>query len=199
MAPELAQNTIDEFVIAAHHDLPRVQEMLAGQPALLNENAEWIETAVQAGAHVNRPDIVHFLLDQGAPLDICTAAVLGHKDEVESMLAEYPELIEATGPHNLPLVYYPAIAGHLDILEMLVNRGADVSAGDGANTALHGAASFGQIEVVRWLLSHDANPYAENFEGRLPIDVATDKEQAAIVELLAPYTDTEQDESEPLA
>ncbi|HYO87219.1 MAG TPA: ankyrin repeat domain-containing protein [Candidatus Limnocylindrales bacterium] len=185
----LSQNTIDAFVMAAHHDLPQVQDMLASEPALLNENAEWLETAVQAASHVNRPDIITFLLDQGAPLDICTAAVLGRADVVASMLAEYPDLIGATGPHNLPVTYYPAICGRPDVLQLLIGAGANVSAGEEANTALHGAAAYGQTETVRWLLAHDANPYAIDHEGRLPIEVAAEKGFSEIVALLEPYTD----------
>lgn len=194
MNDSLNQNTIDEFVIAAHHDLPRVQEMLAEQPALLNENAEWLETAVQAAAHVNRPDIIAWLLDQGAPLDICTATVLGQKDVVASMLAEYPDLIGATGPHNLPVTYYAAIAGDTELLGLLISAGADVSAGDEANTALHGAVAFNHAETVRWLLNHDANPYAIDHEGRLPIELAAELGHADIIAMLEPYTEDSADE-----
>jgi ankyrin repeat protein len=189
----LTQNTIDAFVMAAHHDLAAVQQMLAQQPALLNENAEWLETAIQAAAHVNQPDIMAYLLERGAPLDICTAAVLGQYDTVESMLAEYPDLAGATGPHNLPVTYYPAIAGRADILELLISAGADVSAGDEANTALHGAVAFNQIEVVRWLLGHDANPYAVDFDGRLPIELASELGHTEIAALLEPYTEDADD------
>ncbi|MFN8378263.1 MAG: ankyrin repeat domain-containing protein [Anaerolineae bacterium] len=189
LSQELSQNLINDFVIAAHHDLTKVEEMLADEPALLNESAEWMETAVQAASHVNRPDIINFLLDQGAPMDICTAAVLGMEDDVAALLIEFPDLVEATGAHNLPVVYYPAIAGYTNILSLLVTAGADVSAGDEGNTALHGAVAFDQVEAVRWLLSNDANPYARDYEGRLPIDVANEKGNAEIIALLEPYTE----------
>lgn len=192
MTHELSQNQINDFVIAAHHDLPKVQEMLAEQPALLNESAEWLETAVQAASHVNRPDIINFLLDQGAPMDICTAAVLGLEDDVASLLLEFPDLVEATGAHNLPVVFFPAIAGYVNILSLLVTAGADVSAGDENNTALHGAVLFGQVEAVRWLLANDANPYARDHEGRLPIDLANERGNAEIIALLDPYTDDDE-------
>jgi ankyrin repeat protein len=182
------QNLVNEFVIAAHHDLPRVQEMLAADPALLNESAEWMETAVQAASHVNRTDIINFLLNEGAPMDICTAAVLGMEDDVASLLIEFPDLVQSTGAHELPVVYFPAIAGHISILSLLITTGADVSAGDGSNTALHGAVASEQVEVVRWLLANDANPYARDHEGRLPIDLAQEKGNAEILALLEPYT-----------
>ena len=188
MAHALSQDQIDAFVIAAHHDLPTVQAMLAEQPALLNESSEWMETAIQAASHVNRPDIIQFLLEQGAPMDICTAAVLGLEDDVSQLLIEYPDLVESTGAHNLPVVYFPAIAGFTNILGVLIAAGADVSAGEGGNTALHGAVAFEQVDAVRWLLANDANPYAKDYEGRLPIDLANEKGSAEIIALLEPYT-----------
>src|SRR5690606_31145975 len=103
---QLSQDTINEFVIAAHSDLEKVQRMLAEEPALLNENADWIETAIQGAAHVNNRPIIDYLIAQGAPIDICTAAVLGQRDEVAALLAESPELARATGPHNLPVMFY---------------------------------------------------------------------------------------------
>src|SRR5690606_10235622 len=106
MAQELSQETINEFVLAAHHDLPRVQELLAENPAVLNENAEWIETPIQAAAHVGSRAIAEYLLAQGAPLDICTAAMLGRADDVRALLADDPGLYEATGAHNIPVLYF---------------------------------------------------------------------------------------------
>lgn len=187
MAQELAQEVIDEFVVAAHHDLPRVQEMLVENPNLLNENAQWLETPVQAAAHVGNRPIAEFLLGQGAPLDICTAAMLGRADEVRAMLADDPELAHATGAHNIPVLFYPAISGNADIAQILLDAGADVNAGEGGNTALHGAALVGQTAMVRWLLDHDANPYAEDYEGKTPLDRALANHHDEAAALLKPF------------
>lgn len=189
--PQLTQEIVNQFVIAAHHDLDQVRALLAENPALLNENAEWIETPIQAAAHVGRRDIVEFLLEQGAPLDICTAAMLGRADVVDALLAEDPGLREATGAHNIPLMYFPAIAGEIAIAERLLAAGADINAGDGVNTALHGAAIFGQTAMVRWLLDHDANPYALDMNGKMPIDLAEQNAHEAAAALLRPFTEIE--------
>ncbi|MCC6804650.1 MAG: ankyrin repeat domain-containing protein [Anaerolineae bacterium] len=190
MAQELAQEMIDEFVVAAHHDLPRVQQMLTDDPGLLNENAQWIETPVQAAAHVGNRPIAEFLLAQGAPLDICTAAMLGRADDVRALLADDPERAHATGAHNIPVLYYPAISGSTDIAQILLDAGADVNAGEGGNTALHGAAIFGRTAMVRWLLDHDANPYAEDYEGKTALDRAEANHHDEAAALLKPYFET---------
>jgi uncharacterized protein len=190
MSHELSQETINEFVVAAHHDLPHIQTMLAEEPDLLNENAQWIETPIQAAAHVGNQAIANFLLGQGAPLDICTAAMLGRGDEVKAMLADDPELAHATGAHGIPVLFYPAITGHLDIAQTLLDAGAEINFDDGQNSPLHGAALTGQTEMVKWLLDHDANPFAKDYEGKTPLDRAEANGHAEAAALLRPFFET---------
>jgi ankyrin repeat protein len=187
MVQDLGQDQINEFVIAAHHDLAFVQQKLAENPALLNENAEWIETPIQAAAHVGNRPIAEFLLAAGAPLDICTAAMLGRTDDVKAMLADDSELAQATGAHNIPVLFYPAISGNLEIAQLLFDAGAAVNVEDGTNSPLHGAAIFGQTLMVRWLLDHDANPYAEDYEGKTPLDRAEANGHEDAAALLKPF------------
>ncbi len=190
MSHELNQETINEFVAAAHHDLPQVQAMLAKEPELLNENAQWMETPIQAAAHVGNLAIANFLLDQGAPLDICTAAMLGRADDVRARLDDDPDLAHATGAHGIPVPYYPAITGHIDIAQMLLDAGADINFEDGQNSPLHGAAVTGQTAMVKWLLDHDANPFAKDFDGQTPLDRAEANGHAEAAALLRPFFDT---------
>ena len=189
IAPKLDQERIDELVVAAHHDLDKVQQILADSPQLLEENASWMETPVQAAAHVGNRTIAQYLLGLGARLDICTAAMLGYDAEVDAMLADNPALIGATGAHDIPLMYFPAISGNLTIAEKLLNVGADLNAGEGGNTPLHGAAGFGQAEMARWLLDNGANPYALDFNGKTPVELAQANGHSVVVEMLRPYTD----------
>lgn len=190
---QLDQNQIDQLVIAAHQDFARVQEILGENPGLLNENASWVETPIQAAAHVGSREIAEYLLEKGAPLDICTAAMLGYEDEVSTFLNDNPLLAGASGAHDIPVMFYPAISGNIAIAERLLAAGADVNAGAGGNTALHGAAGFGQAEMARWLLEHDANPYATDHNGKLPVEVAQTNGHTLITEMLRPYTDLDRE------
>lgn len=180
----LAQETIDQFVIAAHHDRAKVEAMLAADPRLLNESATWIETSIAAAAHTGSREIAEFLLNRGAPLDICTAAMLGRRDDVLAFLKDNPELIHATGAHDIPLLFHAAISRDESMVPLLVEHGADVDAGADKNTALHGAAGFGRVETVRYLLDHEANFDAHDHDGRTPLDVAEATGHEAVAELL---------------
>ncbi|MCA9903471.1 MAG: ankyrin repeat domain-containing protein [Anaerolineae bacterium] len=179
------QETINEFVIAAHHDLNKVKQMLAGEPLLLNQKAQWQETPIQAATHVGNQTIVEYLLAEGAPLDICTAAMMGKREELSAMLREDPTSINARGAHNLPLLYYATIYDRVDIAELLLAAGADINAGVGSNTALHGAATFGQANIARWLIDHGADIIAKDFNGKTPHEVAVERGHMTIADLIS--------------
>ncbi len=167
-----SQQTIDEFVGAAHGDLPTVNKLLAEYPTIYKSPASWGEYAIQAAAQTGQVEIAHLLLAAGAPLDICTAAMLGDGERVEALLNADPNLAHATGAHQLPVLYHAAVRGNIAVAETLLAHGADVNAGEGKNTALHGAVFFGQIEMVRWLLEHGAHVNAKDFQSKTPLATA---------------------------
>eukprot|EP00434_Breviolum_minutum_P038714 symbB.v1.2.034352.t1/scaffold4419.1/size39883/2 len=68
-----------------------------------------------------------------------------------------------------------AAAGHVEVLEALLNLSADPNTQDQINeTPLHYAAFAGQLDCVKLLLSRSANVYAESAFGETPLDVARD-------------------------
>jgi ankyrin repeat protein len=167
-----AQQAVDEFVAAAHGSLEQVQALLQKDPGLLNAAASWGETGIQAAAQTGQVEIARLLLESGAPLDICTAAMLGQAERVAEMLAGDPGLAHAVGAHKLPVLYYPAITGHRPTAEVLRAHGADINAGAGRLTPLHGAVVFDQPEMAAWLLECGANPGLLDSKGRTALDLA---------------------------
>jgi hypothetical protein len=106
---------VQEFVAKAHSDLNRVTTLLQQEPALLNAAWDWgggdWETGLGAAAHVGRRDIACYLLDQGARLDLFAAAMLGYLEVVKAILAIYPEMRHAHGPHGIPLLAHAQAGG----------------------------------------------------------------------------------------
>lgn len=181
---EITQQMKDEFVGSAHGDVKRVREMLEQNPGLATSVASWGETAIEAAAQMANREIADLLLAAGAPLDICTAAVFGMADRVEAILEEDPDQINATGAHGIPLIYYPVVGNHQELAEMLLKRGADINAGEGMNTALHGAVMFKRLEMAKWLISHQVNVSAKDYEGRTPAELAVSGGNQEMAELL---------------
>lgn len=81
---------------------------------------------------------------------------------VNTQAGSYPPLIKA------------AELGDIVLAEKLVKEGEFIGQTTiGNQTALHLAAKAGQDEMVMWLLARNANPFAEDQNGRTPADGAS--------------------------
>ena len=180
-----SEEAVREFVIAGHGNLERVQQLLAEQPALLTMAYEWRsddrETALQAAAHVGSRPVAEYLLANGAPLDICAAAMLGRTEAVEQFLHTDPDLIRAVGAHRIPLLTHAALSGRVELVSLLVQRGAT----EGMSSALSNAVSRGHVDLTRWLLENGHPDLTwKNFQGKTALDIATERGNHELVELL---------------
>jgi ankyrin repeat protein len=173
--PEL----VTEFVNNAHGNLARVRELLAARPELLNERSALGESALAAAAHVGDREIAHFLLEAGAPLDVCTAAMLADREKVAAFLDD-PAQARAQGAHGIPLMFHVALGGDVAIAEMVLARGGEVT-----DQALHGAVARGHLAMVEWLLGHGVEDVNRpNFAQKTPLAVALERGHSEIAELL---------------
>jgi ankyrin repeat protein len=159
--------------------------MLAGHPALLDAAYEWqpgdTETAIQAAAHVGAVDVAEFLLAQGAPLAICTAAMLGRSADVQRLLSEDPRRIQASGAHAIPLLTHASLSGDLALVQLLFGAGAR----DGASSALFNAVSAGDEAMARWLLENSGPDLAwRSYQGQTALEAAHAHGHPAIAALL---------------
>ncbi len=113
--PGFNRQMVQDFVIYAHSDLAMTQRLLEKEPALLNGTMDWgggdWETGLGGASHMGRRDIVAFLLEKGARLDIFCAAMMGQLDAVKSFLALQPRLIDAKGPHGFTLHFHAQVGG----------------------------------------------------------------------------------------
>ena len=178
----LTQEQIRDFVLPAHGNLELVKQMLAEDPRLLNEKyEEFDETALEAASHVGNHPIAEFLLEQGAPMNIYTAAMFGLKDDVAAFLDESPELVNGNGVHGISLLYHAALSGNVELVEMLVERGNTQS----PDQPLLAAASYGRIEMAKWLLERGADKTTTNFQNKTALDIAKLRKDEALITLLA--------------
>lgn len=129
--PQLDPKLVKTFVIAAHFNLPKVQEMLEDEPGLLNAGWEWgdgdFERAIEGAGHMGNREIALYLLGQGARFNLFCAAMLGHLDLVKATLEAHPNLKDSKGPHGLTLLHH-AKAGKehsKPVLDYLTSLGLD--------------------------------------------------------------------------
>jgi hypothetical protein len=113
--PQINRVFVQDFVIYAHSELDMVQKLLAREPALLNATIDWgqgdWESGLGGASHMGRRDIVEYLLDRGARIDIFCAAMMGRLDAVKSLLTLEPKLIDAKGPHGFTLHFHAQVGG----------------------------------------------------------------------------------------
>jgi len=106
---------VQDFVIYAHSDLAMVKKLLQKEPALLNAAMDWgagdWETGLGGASHMGRHDIVEYLLEKGARIDIFCAAMMGQLNSVKAFLTLQPKLIDAKGPHGFSLHFHAQVGG----------------------------------------------------------------------------------------
>ena len=116
-------------------------------------------------------EVFRHLVNRGATVDLGMAAATADLERVRELLDRDPTLVNRVSDYGS---YYigcgapiknAAARGHLDIVQLLLERGADPNlpeegiAPDGH--ALYSAAANGHFEIVKLLLEHGAHPNVE--------------------------------------
>jgi hypothetical protein len=113
--PQINRLLVQDFVIFAHSDLAMTKKLVEREPLLVNAMMDWgagdWESGLGGASHMGRRDIVEFLLEKGARIDIFCAAMMGQLDAVRAFLTLQPKLIDARGPHGFTLHFHAQLAG----------------------------------------------------------------------------------------
>ena len=112
---QLNRTLLQDFVIFAHSELDMVKKLLEREPGLLNGAVDWgggdFETALGGASHMGRRDIVEYLLEKGARIDLFCSAMMGQLEAVKSFITLQPSLIDAKGPHGFSLHMHAQAGG----------------------------------------------------------------------------------------
>ncbi len=123
-------------------------------------------TPLDQAALAGETALAQMLIDHGARIDLPPAVALGRTEDVDRLLAEEPRCL-APGRRWGSLIVRAAERAPVHVLETLLRLGASPNATDEPATAvdetvgltpLHIAAFKGDVEAVRVLLAHGANP-----------------------------------------
>jgi ankyrin repeat protein len=106
--------------------------------------------------------LARLLISRGATYDLTVASALNDLVAVRSMLDIAPSRISEQRPDDRRPLYAAADFGRLDVVRLLLERGADPTWPDAEaserGAALHAAARRGDREMVELLLKHHADP-----------------------------------------
>jgi ankyrin repeat protein len=120
------------------------------------------------GALANgRPQAAAYLAERGARLNLEAAAGVGRLEVVRSFFKNDGKRKTTPAKKKLQSAFIYALGGgHKDIVEFLLNQGADLADGGGdGQTPLHWAAINGQLEMVKLLLKYKPPLEARNIYG----------------------------------
>jgi len=104
---------------------------------------------------------------------LCEAAWNEDADKVRRLLMDGAFVDEIAPVEELRALDYAAIRGNLEIVRILVEAGADVTARNPqGDTVMHAAMESGYLELTRYLIEHGADAAAPDDSGATPLQIA---------------------------
>ena len=111
-------------------------------------------TPLHTAAEDRQAEMAAYLVEQGAPLDLVSAAELGWTDAVRELLdAEPAGINRKSGSFGYTALHSATSKGHRDLARLLLNRGAEVDVTDEMyrKTPLGEALYYGNDAMARLL------------------------------------------------
>lgn len=118
---------------------------------------------------------------------IHSAAQKGKLDKVRALLAADPSLVNSRDKVGMTPLELAAQGDHRDVVEFLLDHGADVNARDsnGGFTAIDLAlSSYHHQDVLQLLIAHGANVNTASKQGTTPLEEAAMRGQMDALQLL---------------
>ena len=113
-----------------------------------------------AASFYQRERLIEPLTQYGARRDVFRSAFIGDTEAVDGFLEDAPSLINAEDPcdeiYFTPLVSFCVAGGQLDLLNNLIDRGANLQGYDAQ--LLFIAAHIGNSSILRFLLGNGVSP-----------------------------------------
>lgn len=187
-------------------DMSKEAAMIAYVNALNEIEPHWnIESSLKASnsrktgwVSVSRPFIVDDDVLQPNEKKFIDYVKEGNLDEILSLISsgmgiarierrtDLIKLLNERDESGLSPIHWAADRGHSIILDLLLTHGADINLVDAdcGQTALHYAVSCGHMDSVKVLLKHGADPSIRDSDEMTCWDIATDLNEADILEIL---------------
>jgi ankyrin repeat protein len=180
-------NGVSPVLVAVYHQEPAIADFLAEKVSELTVfEAAALGITDQVARHLaHDQELLNAYAEDGfQPLGL--ACFFGHYQTVEHLIKAGAVVNSPSkNPLNAAPVQSAAAAGHVKIVMLLLNNGADPNVREqGGYTPLHAAAQNGDAQMIRALLLKGAQINAKSNDGKLPIDLAIEaghKDAAALL------------------
>jgi uncharacterized protein len=167
--------------------LEEVQGMLAAQPALAAARSESGVSAVMLAAYYGQGAVARLLAGTRGDLSLFEASVLGDLEQVQALLAANPDQINMFSVDGFQALGFAVFFAQPAVARWLVEHGAEVNSPsrNGQRVPpLNSAAAGGNVETVRLLLEHGADPNGRQAGGFAPLHNAAQNGLLEMIDLL---------------
>jgi len=180
MFPTQSAELVQEMVVVAHGNVPRVRDLVSRQNTLAKAAWDWgfgdWETALGAASHVGNREIAELLLAHGAHPTMFSAAMLGQLDVVKAFIAAAPGVERTRGPHSISLLKHAVAGGsnaksvveYLKTLDGADDRLATAPLSEADIARLSGAYVFGITPADRFDVAGAGGQLQISRPGRYP-------------------------------
>lgn len=168
-------------------DLDTVKQLVAEEAALANAQDEQEIPLVLAAHYNGRRDVVAYLVDAGAELNVFAAAALGNLELVQQEVSAWDGWIHEYGTDGFTPLQLACYFGHEAVAAWLIAQGADVEAAAKNRMRirpLHAAAANGNLAILETLLAHGADVNAQQARGFTALHTAADSNNPEMARLL---------------
>ncbi|KAK2196957.1 bifunctional Ankyrin repeat/Ankyrin repeat-containing domain superfamily [Babesia duncani] len=156
-------------------------------------------SALHVAAELGDLAICRILLDNNANANIYTeygtpltiSVIRGYTDITKLLLNHgcNPDATPSDGSQNTsnfpPPLVFASSAGKVDLVQMLLQKGANVNIGDAEGwTGLHCAAEYGHLDIVKLLVDNGAD-CSIKIQGKTAYDLAVENSNANVAEFLS--------------
>jgi ankyrin repeat protein len=167
-------------------NLDQVRDLLAADASLSQTRTDQGASAVMWAVYTGHPELAPLLLGDRDP-DIFEACALGRADTVAAELASDATLVNAPAPDGFTPLGLACFFRHPEVVELLLDRGADPSipaANPTKYSPLHSAIASNSFEIVDLLLSRGADTNARDASGTTPLASANAHKNEKIIDRL---------------
>jgi ankyrin repeat protein len=195
LGPRVDPNALDRWkrtplLMAAEFGDLAIVALLVGRGGDVDQNRRHL-TPVTLAARRGDLAMVRFLRDRGATMSAVTWVYLHDRKHIERALARDPALASLRDELGTPILHHAAEALAPDVVVLLLEQGASVSAQDeNGETALHRVADMRPREpeaaarMATLLIDRGADPNARNWDDVTPLHQGVRRRNLAVVEAL---------------
>ncbi len=155
-----ATTVVDLLTAARGGDIERVKTLLKADPRLLVARDPMGNTALIIAVNSGHDALADLLFDAGVEPGLHEAAAIGDIARVRAALDAHPAQLDTYSPEGFTALALAAHFGHLEVMRLLIDRGADVNRMATHRigvTPLHAALFGRQVEAALLLVERGAD------------------------------------------